>query len=96
MANTTGKKFGGRQKGTPNKTTAQIKDAIIEAFEKAGGVDYLVELSKDNPAVFAGLLGKILPRDVSLEATIDKPKKTKEQIEDELRAFGIDPQTLGN
>ena len=27
MANTTGKKFGGRKKGTPNKTTADIKEA---------------------------------------------------------------------
>jgi len=26
MANTTGKKFGGRQKGTPNKITSEIRE----------------------------------------------------------------------
>ena len=26
MANTTGKKYGGREKGTPNRTTAEIRD----------------------------------------------------------------------
>jgi hypothetical protein len=38
MANTTGKKFGGRTKGTPNKTTALVKtvcDYIVDSgFEK--------------------------------------------------------------
>ena len=28
MANTTGEKFGGRKKGTPNKTTAEIREFI--------------------------------------------------------------------
>lgn len=28
MANTTGKKFGGRKKGTPNKDTKQLRDKI--------------------------------------------------------------------
>lgn len=94
MANTTGKKFGGRQRGTPNKTTAQIKTAIIEAFEQAGGVDYLVDLAKENPSVFVGLLGKIIPRDISVDAVIDKPKRTKEEIESQLLALGIDPSKL--
>ena len=37
MANTTGKKFGGRQKGTPNRLTrelrAVLKDLIHEELE---------------------------------------------------------------
>lgn len=28
MANNTGKKFGGRVKGTPNKTTSEIRDLL--------------------------------------------------------------------
>ncbi|WP_051145132.1 hypothetical protein [Thiomicrorhabdus sp. Kp2] len=94
MANTTGRKFGGRQKGTPNKTTLEIKEAIIEAFNKAGGVDYLVGLAKENPSVFAGLLSKVLPRDVNVEAVINKSAKSKEEIESELVALGIDPSKL--
>jgi hypothetical protein len=38
MANTTGKKFGGRSKGTPNRTTAEMremfKDLINDNFDK--------------------------------------------------------------
>lgn len=30
MANTTGKKFGGRKKGTPNKTTSQLRELIAK------------------------------------------------------------------
>ena len=28
MANTTGKKFGGRQKGTPNKLTRELRSVL--------------------------------------------------------------------
>jgi hypothetical protein len=34
MANTTGKKFGGRSLGTPNRSTAQIKN-LIQGFVSA-------------------------------------------------------------
>ena len=32
-----GVKTGGRRKGTPNKLTAPLKEAIIRAAERAGG-----------------------------------------------------------
>ncbi len=32
-----GERRGGRQKGTPNKVTRAVKDAILSAFEKVGG-----------------------------------------------------------
>ena len=54
-------KTGGRKKGTPNKTTAIVKDMIIEALDKSGGVDYLVTVAKDHPAAFCTLIGKVLP-----------------------------------
>ena len=59
-----GRKTGGRQKGTPNKTTAALKDAILEAVEGAlpgGKVGYLKWLAKNNSSAFASLLGKVLP-----------------------------------
>jgi hypothetical protein len=34
MANTTGKKFGGRQKGVPNKTTDQLR-GLFQSFVEA-------------------------------------------------------------
>jgi hypothetical protein len=51
----------GRKKGVPNKTTAAIKDMIVQALDKAGGVDYLEKQSRENPAAFLTLVGKVLP-----------------------------------
>ena len=60
-----GRKTGGRQKGTPNKLTGDVKGMILEAFDKAGGVDYLVTQSTANPVAFMGLVGKVLPLQVT-------------------------------
>lgn len=61
-------KTGGRQKGVPNKRTALLKDAILEAAEKAGGeggiVGYLTLQATENPGPFMTLLGKVLPTQV--------------------------------
>ena len=63
-----GKAGPGRPKGVPNKTTALIKDAIIQAATNAGNeygqdgmVSYLQEQAHKNPGPFMGLLGKVLP-----------------------------------
>jgi len=69
----TGFKTGGRKKGTPNKTTALLKDAILKAAQEAGGGDddglknYLVVQARENPAPFMALLGKVLPLQVAGE-----------------------------
>lgn len=66
-----GKKTGGRVKGTPNKTTALLKDAIIEAAvtagDKGGLVGYLTAQARMNPVAFMTLLGKVLPMQVTGE-----------------------------
>lgn len=54
-------KKGGRKPGVPNKLTQDLKLIIREAFDKAGGVDYLVEQSQLNPTAFMTLLAKIIP-----------------------------------
>lgn len=55
----------GRPPGALNKTTVEIKTAIIEAFEKAGGVDYLVRLAAEDPRTFCTLVGKVIPLQVT-------------------------------
>ena len=61
-------KYGGRKKGTPNKTTALLKDAILMAAEQAGDkegiVGYLKTQARDNPGPFMSLLGKVMPMQV--------------------------------
>lgn len=51
----------GRPKGVPNKFTADLKACILEAFHNAGGAAYLQKVAAKNPAVFCGLIGKVLP-----------------------------------
>lgn len=64
-----GVKTGGRSKGTPNKTTALLKDAIMQAAELAGGkeglVGYLKAQATENPGPFMSLLGKVLPLQIN-------------------------------
>lgn len=69
------KKTGGRKKGVPNKTTALLKDAIIRAAEAVGEdmqgkgklTGYCKFLAKNEPKAFAGLLGRVLPMQVTGE-----------------------------
>ncbi len=71
-------KTGGRQKGTPNKTTALLKDAILRAAEAAGDGDmdaYLEKQARENPAPFMALLGKVLPMQVAHSGSIDTSSK---------------------
>jgi hypothetical protein len=62
-------KTGGRQKGTPNKLTLSIKQAIEEAFNGVGGAAYLMEQAQQNPQAFLTLLGKIIPAQVQADVT---------------------------
>ncbi len=57
--------MGGRQKGTPNRLTAEVKQAILNAFDNVGGETYLEKLAVEDPRTFCTLLGKILPRDIN-------------------------------
>jgi hypothetical protein len=74
-----GERRGGRQKGTPNKSTTALKDAILHAAELAGDelktsenglVAYLKHQATANPASFIPLLGKLLPKEVGADITV--------------------------
>ena len=59
---------GGRKPGQQNRLTVVMKNAIEEAFEKAGGVEYLVRIANGNTAdrtAFMALLGRLLPMQVN-------------------------------
>ena len=70
-----GERRGGRQKGTPNKTTATLKEAILRAAEAVGedkkgrgGLEgYLRSVAKEDVKAFSTLLGKVLPLQVTGE-----------------------------
>jgi len=55
----------GRPKGVPNKLTRDVKEAILAAFDKVGGPEYLANQATQNPQAFMTLLGKVLPTQIA-------------------------------
>lgn len=51
----------GRKKGVPNKLTACSRAAMMEAFDKLGGVDALLGWANENTTDFYKLWGKTIP-----------------------------------
>ena len=60
-----GERRGGRAKNTPNKFTKELKDMILAALDKAGGVNYLQRQASESPGAFLTLVGKVLPMTVA-------------------------------
>ncbi len=60
-----GKPGPGRPKGSVNKITADVRKMIINALKRKGGVEYLVKQADENPVAFMGLIGKIIPKEIT-------------------------------
>ena len=58
----------GRKAGVPNKLTGDVKAMILGALEQAGGQTYLAEQAEQNPGAFMALVGKVLPKDLKVDA----------------------------
>lgn len=56
-----GERTIGRAKGTPNKLTVSVREAVERAFEKLGGASYLEHVGRTDPRTFCALLSKLLP-----------------------------------
>ena len=57
----------GRPPGVRNKLT-NLRDAVLEAFDRVGGADYLVRLAEgtqSDRAAFTGLVAKVLPTQIN-------------------------------
>jgi len=59
-------KTGGRKKGVQNKITGDLRAMIAGALDAAGGQEYLTRQARLNPQAFLALVGKTLPRDITL------------------------------
>jgi len=59
----------GKPKGYKHKVTALIND-LLESYQKMGGIDYLIKMSKSsNPTMakaYTALLAKVMPNQVNL------------------------------
>jgi hypothetical protein len=56
-----GERVTGRQRGTVNKLTVSIREAIEHAFDNLGGASYLEHVGRTDPRTFCALLSRLLP-----------------------------------
>lgn len=61
----------GKPKGTRNLTSMRAAEMVLQTLEDKGGVEWLSKMADKQPAVFAGLLGRLLPRDIHLQGNLD-------------------------
>lgn len=57
----------GRPKGSKNKVTLAAKEALLLAFEGAGGVAALTQFAREQPAHFYAIWGRIIPKPVEVQ-----------------------------
>lgn len=70
---------GGRPKGAKNRYT-KIKEALLEVFERKGGVDGLETWAnrKENETKFYEFMMKLLPKDIAIEQELTVESKSAE------------------
>lgn len=60
-----GKREGaGRPAGALDKGNADLRQMILEALDRKGGVDYLEQLASSSPTCFVSLLRSVMPKEV--------------------------------
>jgi hypothetical protein len=90
-------KRAGRKKGTPNKLTREVKDAIVGAAEelgsdgkgKGGLQGYMKFLVREEPKTFGMLIRAVIPTQIN--ATVRPPRvyRSADEIKAEMTARGI-------
>lgn len=83
----------GRKKGVPNKITADMHAVIHNAFAKLGGVDYLVQVGREDPRTFCALLAKTVPTQITGTLTV---RQAATMSDDELAAIASGSRTAAD
>ena len=71
----------GRQKGSKNKTTVLLKEAIEESFANVGGAEYLTAMAKQEPKAYLTLLAKILPAKIEADINVFQGNQLVERLQ---------------
>jgi hypothetical protein len=79
-----GNKLGrpGRPKGSQNKATLSVKEALQAAFEGIGGVESLIAWARDsqNQGEFYKLYAKLLPKELEVMGADGGPIQSKIEV----------------
>lgn len=82
---------GGSRKGIPNKITSEVREMIRRALDDAGGVEYLVSVSRSHPQAFLALVSKIVPAEVSITADVSHRDAAAEAVASMMTALFAPP-----
>ena len=76
MANTTGKKYGGRQKGTPNRITKELRSLLKDVmYDEIGTLQERLDAlnPKERLELLIKLMPYALPKVTSVSHTTNEP-----------------------
>ncbi len=60
----------GRPRGSLNKVTKTLKEAILETLNDLGGPQWLRYLAETDPRAFASLLARLIPTETRMQAEV--------------------------
>lgn len=84
MANTTGRKFGGRKKGTPNKVTGTVREWLEKLIDKNRSQierDLKVLEPKERLQILEKFMQYTIPKMQSIQTKVDLNKLTDQQLD---------------
>jgi hypothetical protein len=64
-----GKKTGGRKKGTQNRHTIVVKDAVLETLANLGGAEGMTRWARRNRTQFYRIAARLIPQEMRAEIT---------------------------
>jgi hypothetical protein len=97
------RKSGGRQIGTPNRSTRLLREAVLLAAAAAGSEKgrnglflYLKKVAKKQPSVFMPILARLLPLQVESQQTskTEVTYRSVAEIRQELIKRGVPVDTI--
>ena len=71
----------GRKRGSKNKTTVLLKEAIEESFANVGGAEYLTQMAQLEPKAYLTLLAKILPAKIEADINVFQGAQLVERLQ---------------
>ncbi len=90
MANNTGKKYGGREAGTPNKVTKTMREFISNLLmenKKQFNADFKALTARERVEVYCKLLTFVMPKMQSIEFKEEEKKDDKDMTPEETKEF---------
>ena len=64
------KRYGGRQKGTQNKLSMDLRQMILNSLSDVGGETYLRKQADENPTAYLALVSKVLPKEIKADVNV--------------------------